>query len=190
MASHDNKQRYRLAWTAALVAVAAVGLGVAAHAGMPIGNRNVPQPAKVVELNRYLGTWYEFGRYENLFEKNCDAVTAQYSLLDDGKIRVVNSCRRDGGKGETKVSEGKAIVQPDSGNAKLKLSFFGPFYFGDYWVLDHADDYNWAIAGEPSGKYLWILTREAVPSAELAAQLQSRAIELGYDASLIRLTRH
>ena len=71
-----------------------------------------------------------------------------------GLLSIVNSCRTGGVNGAFRSSEGKAKIVPESNNAKLKVSFFGPFYVGDYWVLDHADDYTWSIVGEPSGKYL------------------------------------
>jgi len=67
--------------------------------------------------------------------------------------------------------------------------FFGPF-FGDYWVLDHADDYGWSIVGEPSGRYLWLLSRTPKPSMAVVAEIQSRVRQLGYDKTLIRTTRH
>jgi apolipoprotein D and lipocalin family protein len=75
------------------------------------------------------------------------------------------------------------------GKAKLKVSFFGPFYVGDYWVLDHADDYSWSIVGEGSGRYLWLLTRERPTPAQLSA-LTDRARAMGYDTAMLRVTRH
>lgn len=172
----------------ALLSIAAVTVASAARA-MPVGNPKVPEPAKAVDLKAYLGKWYELGRYENRFEKGCDGVTAEYSLLDDGQVKVLNTCgQRDGKPGKT--SEGKAKIVAGSNNAKLKVSFFGPFYFGDYWVLDHADDYSWSIVGEPSGKYLWLLSRTAKPSPEARTALVNRARELGYDTGLIRETKH
>lgn len=152
---------------------------------MPVGNPKVPEPAKAVDPARYAGLWYEYARYENRFERGCDGVTAQYGVLPDGKISVLNTCRKDG---KVKQSDGKARPVGDPLKAKLKVSFFGPFYFGDYWVLDHADDYSWSIVGEPSGKYLWILTRQARPANGEA--LLTRAAALGYDRELIRMTRH
>ena len=83
---------------------------------------------------------------------------------------------------------GRARVVAGSQNAKLKVSFFGPFFLGDYWVLDHADDYAWSIVGEPSGRYLWLLCRAPDPSAETRAAVLARAQELGYDTDLIRPT--
>lgn len=154
------------------------------------GNAQVPEPARPVDLSRYLGRWYELARYENGFERDCEAVTADYATRDDGLIDVVNSCRKGGVNGPPDVSRGRAKVVADSGNAKLKVSFFGPFFFGNYWVLDHADDYSWSIVGEPSGRYLWILTREAAPAASVKDALIERVRALGYDTSMLRMTRH
>lgn len=162
---------------------------VAAHASLS-GNDNVPEPAKAVDLSRYVGKWYEFARYENLFEKNCEGVTADYEKRDDGLIKVVNTCHEGSVSGPARAIEGKAKVVPNSRDAKLKVSFFGPFYVGKYWVLDHADDYSWSIVGEPTGIFLWILTRDAKPSEALATELITRATKLGYDASMIRRTKH
>lgn len=174
----------------ALLSAAAVALaGCATLQTGPVGNRAVPQPAKTVDLGRYAGLWYEMGRYENGFERGCEGVTAEYTRRPDGLIGVRNTCRQGAVDGSVKVSEGKAKVVADSGDAKLKVSFFGPFYFGDYWVLDHADDYSWSIVGEPRGRYLWLLTRQAEPSEPTKAAILRRVGELGYDVSLIRPTR-
>jgi len=171
---------------AALVFAAA---GCTSLSGGPVGNRAVPQPAKSVDLDRYLGRWYEIARYEASFQRGCEAVTADYSRNSDGTIRVLNSCRKGGLDGKLKTATGRAKIADSQTNAKLKVSFFGPFY-GDYWVLDRADNYSWAIVGEPSGRYLWILARGARPSATMRVLLESRAKELGYDWSLVRVTQH
>ena len=174
-----------------LLAGAALALGACATLQRgPVGNAAVPQPAKPVDLNRYLGRWYELARYEAGFQKECEAVTADYSLRDDGLIGVLNRCRQGAVDGPVKQAEARAKVVEGSDNAKLKVSFFGPFYVGDYWVLDHADDYSWSIVGEPSGRYLWLLTREARPSEAERQALRQRARELGYDLSLLRETQH
>lgn len=169
-------------------AAAALGACATLQRG-PVGNAAVPQPSKPVELNRYLGRWYELARYEAGFQKDCEAVTADYSLLENGQVRILNRCRQGAVDGPVKQSEGKAKVVEGSENAKLKVSFFGPFYVGDYWVLDHADDYSWSIVGEPSGRYLWILSREARPGAETRQALRSRVQALGYELSLLRETQ-
>lgn len=152
----------------------------------PVGNTAVPQPAKSVELSRYLGTWYELARYEQGFQKGCDGVTATYTLRDDGAISVLNRCRKPDGK--ISDATGKAKIVDTTTNAKLKVSFFGPFY-GDYWVLDRAEDYSWAIIGEPSGRYLWILSREATPPAANLADLVARAGAMGYNTDYLRMTK-
>lgn len=173
-------------FVAALVlTAAAVGACVAG----PSGNPNPPPPAKTVDLQRYAGLWYEAARYDMRFEKGCDGVTAEYSKRPDGLIRVVNTCRQGGPTGPVKVSEGKAKVADSATSAKLKVSFFGPFFVGDYWVLDHADDYSWSIVGEGSGRYLWLLTRQPPSPAQLNA-LTDRARAMGYDTAMLRVTRH
>jgi len=152
----------------------------------PVGNRSVPEPAKSVELQRYLGRWYEIARYEQGFQKGCEGVTADYSLRPDGSINVVNRCRKPGGK--QSEARGRAKIVDKATNAKLKVSFFGPFY-GDYWILDHADDYSWSIVGEPSGRYLWILNRKATPPEAEVQRLIGRLRELGYGTSMLLRTK-
>jgi apolipoprotein D and lipocalin family protein len=154
----------------------------------PVGNHAVPQPAKAVDLRAYAGRWYEYARYENRFERGCEGVTADYAPRDDGGVSVINTCRKGAPDGPAKVARGKAKVVEGSRGAKLKVSFFGPFW-GDYWVLDHADDYSWSVVGEPSGRYLWVLTREPKPNAARATLLEQRVRELGYDWGLVRQTR-
>ncbi|WP_334183122.1 lipocalin family protein [Novosphingobium sp.] len=164
-------------------------LGACARAFMPhpgpVGNRAVPQPANPVDVERYMGRWYEQFRYEAPFQKGMDGVMADYSLSDDGTVKVVNRGLRNG---KWKQSTGKARIVDAATKAKLKVSFFGPFY-GNYWVLDHGEDYEWSIVGEPSGRYLWVLTREPRPGAALVTKLQARVEALGYDWSLVRKTQ-
>ena len=169
-----------LATTALLAGCAALG---PKH---PIGNSAVPEPAKPVELAKYLGRWYEIARYEQSFQKGCEGVSADYTLRSDGMISVRNACRKPSGK--LSVANGKAKIVDPATNAKLKVSFFGPFY-GNYWVLDHADDYVWAIVGEPSGRYLWLRAREATPAPDRIEAQIARAKALGYDTSMLIRTK-
>ena len=182
--------RYRrAALPLALITGVALGLGLrAALRRGPIGNLAPPEPAEPVDLKRYLGLWYEIGRYENSFERGCEAVTAEYRLGDNGLIEIVNSCRCGAVDGRPRASNGRAKVVEGSGNAKLKVSFFGPFFVGNYWVLDHGADYDWSIVGEPSGRYLWLLHRAAKPTAAARNAMLNRARELGYDTDMVRLT--
>lgn len=147
----------------------------------PVGNANVPQPAKAVVMNRYVGRWYELARYDQRFERGCTNVTADYTLLGDGKIEVLNTCRRSDGTRHVARGIAKTV---SASNAKLKVRFFGPFS-GNYWVLDHADDYSWSIVGEPSGRYLWILAREPCPGTGVVEGLIGRAGAIGYDTSML-----
>ena len=153
----------------------------------PVGNPNVPEPAKNVELDRYLGKWFEIARYEQRFERGCVAASAQYSSGPDGKIIVLNRCRKQNGK----IEEARGVAKVVDGvtRAKLKVSFFGPFY-GNYWILDHADDYSWSIVGEPTGRYLWILSRHPQPGPERVEELIERVSTLGYDPSMLVFDRH
>jgi apolipoprotein D and lipocalin family protein len=169
-------------WTLSLT----LPLLLAACVAGPSGNPSPPQPAKTVELDRYLGHWYEVARYDMRFEKGCEGVTAEYSKRPDGLIRVLNTCRQGAVDGPAKTSEGRARVVDAATNAKLQVSFFGPFW-GDYWVMDHADDYSWSIVGEDSGKYLWLLTRKPPTGLEREA-LTARAKAMGYDVSMLRPT--
>jgi apolipoprotein D and lipocalin family protein len=155
----------------------------------PVGNRAVPEPSRPVDLTLYAGRWYEIGRYEAGFQRGCEASTATYGLRADGLVSVINTCRQDRVDGPLRAIEGKAKVIDGSANAKLKISFFGPFYIGNYWVLDHAEDYSWSIVGEPSGRYLWLLSRTPQPSAQTRQTIMARARDLGYDLSLVRWTR-
>lgn len=190
-----NVRSFRLTAAPILLAMGTITTGCVGSPG-PVGNTAVPQPAKPVELSAYLGRWYEYARYEAPFQKGCEGVTADYSLRETSgasNISVVNACYQDALNGKFKQSTGRAKVVEGSDGAKLKVSFFGPF-FGDYWVLDRSGadangQYAWSIVGEPSGRYLWMLTREAQPNAELRAKLEDRVRQLGYDWELVRLTK-
>jgi apolipoprotein D and lipocalin family protein len=98
--------------------------------------------------------------------------TAEYSLRPDGLIRVLNTCHKGSPEGRVRTAEGtaKRLFQTRATRSS-RCPFFGPFFFGDYWVLDHAEDYSWSIVGEPSGKYLWLLCREATPAEPVKASL-------------------
>jgi apolipoprotein D and lipocalin family protein len=139
-----------------------------------------------VDLRRYAGKWYEIARYPNRFQRNCQSdTTAIYTLRDDGKVQVVNACREKDGKVTT--ARGTAKVVDKKTNAKLKVTFFWPFY-GDYWVIGLSPDYQYAIVGEPSRKYRWILSR--TPSMEEATyQKVLRLVEtLGYQPRKLQKT--
>lgn len=140
-----------------------------------------------VDLNRYIGKWYEVARYPNRFERSCDHdVTAEYSIRKDGKIRVLNSCMTMEGK--QKQSEGTAVIVDKETNAKLKVTFFWPFY-GKYWIIDLGQDYEFAVVGEPSRGYLWILSRSPDLPETTYQKILSRLNEQGYQPSKVVKTR-
>ena len=130
-----------------------------------------------VEINKYLGTWYEIARYEHKFQKDCKNVSATYTLRDDGKINVLNQCINMK-TNELKKASGIAYATDDS-FSKLKVSFFRPFY-GDYWVLLLDDNYKYAVVGAPSREYLWILSREKTITNDVKKSILSKLPTLGF----------
>ena len=139
-----------------------------------------------VDLGRYVGTWYEIARYPNRFQKDCASNTmAQYTLLAGGDIRVINSCRQ--ADGTQKVARGKAKIADPQSRAKLKVTFFWPFY-GDYWVIGLAPDYSYAIVGEPARKYLWILSRTPRMDDGAYKEAIEKIRVAGYDPSRLQET--
>jgi apolipoprotein D and lipocalin family protein len=136
------------------------GLIGAAAGLMMAGSQQPLETVRHVDLSRYVGRWFEIARYSNRFERKCDRdVTAEYSLKENGQIRVVNACVTHTGKVER--SEGTAKIVDTSTNSKLKVTFFWPFY-GKYWIIGLGDEYEYAVVGEPSRQYLWILSRTPV----------------------------
>jgi len=131
-----------------------------------------------VDLNRYGGLWHEIARYENRFEEGCVGATAEYRLQGD-RLRVVNRCYDDAGRLKDQA-KGEAYAVEGSGNAKLRVSFRWPFY-GDYWVLMLAEDYRYAVVGDPERKYLWILARGTVLTDEDRYAILSKLPALGFD---------
>lgn len=137
-----------------------------------------------VDIERYLGRWFEIARYDHGFERGCTGVTADYALRDDGLIDVTNTCYQGGLDGEAETANGRARIADSNTNAQLEVSFFGPFW-GDYWIIDLDEDYAWAVVSEPEGRYLWILSRE--PQMD-PGTLQSRLDWLeaeGFDTSML-----
>jgi len=140
-----------------------------------------------VDLERYLGTWYEIASYPAWFQKNCTAVKAEYSLREDGLISVVNSCRKHTLDGKLKQADGKAKIADPESNAKLKVSFFGPFW-GPYWIIDLDTDYGWVVVGVPSRKYLWILSRTPGIDPKTYEGILDRLADQGYDPARLEKT--
>ena len=133
-----------------------------------------------LDVNRFMGSWYEIARYEHSFEKGMTHVKANYSLLPDGTIRVLNSGMKNGKKKEI---EGKARKKKDSNsNSKLEVSFFLWFY-SDYFVFELDDNYQYAVIGSSSDKYLWILSRTPQLPQSTINDLLIKIKKRGYDTS-------
>ncbi len=140
-----------------------------------------------VDLERYLGTWYEIASYPQRFQEGCTGTTATYTLRSDGEIDVLNKCRKGSLDGPEDVAEGRARVVDRETNAKLEVSFFGPFW-GDYWIIDLDPDYKYAVVGHPSRDYLWILSRTPTLDDATYAGILSRLEEKGYPLEPLRKT--
>jgi apolipoprotein D and lipocalin family protein len=146
-----------------------------------------------VDLARYAGRWYEIARLPNRFQDQCAGdVAATYTLRPDGRVTVVNECR--GRDGQTRRAAGVARRADKKGPAsRLKVRFapallsFLPFVWGDYWIVDLDRDYRHAVVGDPSRKYLWILSRSPEMDAATYESLAVTAGRLGFDAA--RLVR-
>ena len=140
-----------------------------------------------VDLERYLGKWYEIARYPNSFEEGCFGSTAFYEKMNDGKIKVINQCMKHNPKGNLIQAIGKAYIVDKVTNAKLKVQFFWPFK-GDYWIIILEKDYQYAVVSEPNRQFLWILSRSKRIEAEKLELLKRKIRQKGFDLSYLITT--
>lgn len=161
-------------------------------AGCAATPADAPRTVERVDLGRYLGTWYEIARLPMWAQDNasvaCEDVTATYAARPDGRIGVLNRCLNALAGNAPRQASGSAYAVEGSGNAKLRVSFFWPF-FGDYWVLGLDPDYRWAVVGEPRRRWLWILSRTPAMAPESLEQAKAVARAAGYDLGPLRMTR-
>jgi apolipoprotein D and lipocalin family protein len=156
-----------------------------------IQNAMAQQPLTTVpsvDLQKYAGKWFEIASFPQRFQKGCDYTTAEYTMTDKGFVIVENRCIKGGIDGKKKYIKGKAFVVENSGNAKLKVQFFWPFK-GDYWIIDLADDYSYAVVGNPNRKYLWILSRTPEINETIYQKIIAELIINGFDVSKIIKTK-
>jgi len=151
---------------------------------VPADGQRPPETVSQVDLNRYLGTWYELKRLPNRFQDQCVGnVTAEYRGLENGDIEVINRCLKENGMLDE--ADGVARVVDTASNAKLEVSFVSLFgwrlFWGDYWIIDLGDDYDYAVIGTPNRKYGWILSRTVSLAPELWAHIHQVLIDNGYD---------
>jgi len=140
-----------------------------------------------VDINRYAGKWYEIASFPQRFQKGCHCTTAEYTATDKGYVIVENRCNKDSIRGKQSYIKGKAFVEPNSGNAKLKVQFFWPFR-GKYWIIDLADDYSYAVVGHPNRDYLWILCRTQKMEQGTYNKIVERVKQQGFDISRLQIT--
>jgi apolipoprotein D and lipocalin family protein len=157
--SHRGSLLVAVVWCAA-GAILTTTSGCAAQRGAAV------QTVDAVDLDRYVGNWFEIARFPNRFQDECvGGVTATYALRSDGRLDVINRCQTGNGPVDAR---GVARIVDTETRARLKVRFapamlsFLPFVWGDYWILGLAHDYSWALVGSPDREYLWILARTPV----------------------------
>jgi apolipoprotein D and lipocalin family protein len=148
------------------------------------------KPVPTLDLQRYAGTWYEIARLPNPFQKKCaHSVVVHYAVRDDGRLDVVNECTEKDGS-LSRAAGVARLADPQAPPSRLKVRFAPAFLsflsavWGDYWVIDLAPDYTWAVIGEPKAQYLWILSRSPQMPEPLYTELLGRAARF-YDVSRV-----
>lgn len=166
------------------------GLSITSCAVAQSVNENSTHPLETVkelDLNRYLGKWYEIASIPQVFQKDCVGVTATYSLKPDGNIDVLNECHKKTLDGPYSSAHAKAWLPNAADPGKLKVQFFWPFT-ADYWVIELANDYSYAVVSHPSRDYLWILSRTPQMNEGIFQGIMSRLKQNGFDLSKINKT--
>lgn len=192
MISMNKGRKYRHSLIATAVVMMAVAIAIEAK------RKSDTQPLTVVpsvDLQRYAGQWYEIGRLPNRFQRNCVSDTsATYTLLSEGKIKVLNRCLESNGK--VNQAEGVARLASTSGpTSKLEVRFapsylsFLPFVWGDYQIIALGENYEYSLVGEPGRKYLWILSRTPQMDEATYQALLKQAQSQGFDTSKMMKTK-
>jgi apolipoprotein D and lipocalin family protein len=146
-----------------------------------------PTAVASVDLEKYMGRWYEVARYPNSYQKGTVGVVAHYQLRDNGRITLKNSAFKKTLDGKVKKGSGSGKVVRNSDGAKWDVTFIWPFT-ADYWIIELDPEYAWAVVGQPSRKNLWILSRSPKLEDEVYADIIKRLEKHGYDASKLELT--
>ena len=172
-------------WMASIcLSLGFLGVGSAAMAQAPL--ETVP----FVDVEQYLGKWYEIARLPQIFQPGCTAVTAEYSLNDDGSVEVFNFCRILDPKRGLPISITGRAVPIDDTNSKLAVTFFNGLARGSYWILELDENYQWALVGDPDRISLYVLSREPVLDDAILNDLLDLAVDKhGYDISRLVFTK-
>lgn len=145
------------------------------------------QTVDFVDMDRYLGKWYEIARYPHSFEEGCYGATAFYKKKKDGTIKVINQCRIGSLQGKLKEAIGEATVGDIKTNSKLKVQFFWPFK-GNYWIIHLDKDYQNAIVSEPNRQFLWILSRSPEMNSQKLETLKGILLKKGFNLDYLQMT--
>jgi apolipoprotein D and lipocalin family protein len=182
----------------ALIALC-LGLGcTVARADVPQQTNTATQEqldsVDTLNIDRYMGVWYEIAKYPNWFQRHCVAnASAQYSLLDNRQVRVVNRCVEEDGEIKEKAGVARQLGSADS--PRLEVSFaptwlsLVPAVWADYWVIDIDPGYTLAAVSEPTRNYLWVLSRTPHVDPQRYQQLLQRLRARGFDTSKLVLTQ-
>lgn len=151
-----------------------------------------PVTVSYVDLNKYIGLWYEIAKIPNWFQKKCSGnTTARYSFNEDGTIKVINRCIQE--DGEPNSAEGLARVVDNKTNSKLEVSFVSilgiHLFWGDYWIIGLGDEYSYAVVGTPDRKYGWILARSKKLDEDQLTEAYKILEKNGYNPKDFVMTR-
>ncbi len=170
-----------------------------AAAQAPQGTANAQTAGPLVtisslDVQRYMGTWYEIAKYPNWFQKKCVAQTrAEYKLQAGGSVQVINRCRKENGEIDEAIGEARQIGAANS--PKLQVRFAPswlsllPFVWGDYWVIDLDETYQLVAVSEPKREYLWVLSRSPTVSTQFYDALLGRLKSQGFELGRMELTK-
>lgn len=156
-----------------------------ATSGSSFASQPQPTPVAHVDVNRYLGVWYEIASIPQSFQKGCNCTRAVYSLMKEDQIRVINTCNKDSVNGKLKRARGRGYIVNRQTNSELEVGFFLPFipaFRGDYWIVGLDEDYRYAVVSNREATTLWILSRTPV----LAPELLERAYEIAEQNGISR----
>ncbi len=166
-----------LRWFKLFPILALLGLAACSGSTLPANVR----PVSDFQLDRYLGKWYEIARLDHRFERGLDKVSAEYSLREDGGVRVINRGFNTA-TGKWQQAEGRAYFVENPQIGHLKVSFFGPFY-GAYGIFELDPDYRYALVSGPDTSYLWLLARTPRIDTATREALLTKAAALGFDTN-------
>jgi apolipoprotein D and lipocalin family protein len=166
-----------------VLALAAAGGATSALATPMAAPAKPLTPAKPVPVNLYSGRWYEIARTPNTMQKDCQGSTSDFSGWSSGVFSVTQTCHKGSPGGPKETFSARGHILPASNNAKMKLGFMGGLFSQEYWILDHADDNAWAIMATPTGRYVWLLSRQPTLPAPIRDLALARLRSLGFNLS-------